>query len=143
MKPSLLSVKISLVLSVTILLSCRNSPSPVDTPRHSDTKCPAYAAQGIEVSCLTIKQATYVIIHVDLNAAHIKTLWKNPAGAPYGSLGEAYRQVGGDLLALTNAGIFSVNHAPEGLHIEGGMTLSSLNLDKGDGNFYWKPNGVF
>jgi uncharacterized protein YigE (DUF2233 family) len=112
-------------------------------PRHSDTKCPVYAAQGIEVSCLTIKQATYVIIHVDLNAALIKTLWKNPAGTTYGSLGEAYRQVGGDLLALTNAGIFSVNHAPEGLHIEGGMTLSPLNLDKGDGNFYWKPNGVF
>jgi uncharacterized protein YigE (DUF2233 family) len=58
-------------------------------------------------------------------------------------LGEAYRQIGGDLLAVTNAGIFSVNHAPEGLHIELGKTLSSLNLGKGDGNFYWKPNGVF
>ena len=89
MKPGLLRAKISLVLSVLILLTCRNSPSPVDTPRQSDTKCPAYVAQGIEVSCLAIKQATYVIIHVDLNAALIKTLWKNPAGAPYGSLGEA------------------------------------------------------
>jgi uncharacterized protein YigE (DUF2233 family) len=70
-------------------------------------------------------------------------LWRNPAGVPYGSLGDAYRQVGGDLLVITNAGIYSENHAPEGLHIEGGMTLSPLNLGSGDGNFYWKPNGIF
>ncbi|HEX8773133.1 MAG TPA: phosphodiester glycosidase family protein [Pyrinomonadaceae bacterium] len=70
-------------------------------------------------------------------------LWKNTAGDPYSSLGEAYRQVGDDLLALTNAGIYSAKHTPEGLHIEGGMTLSPLNLANGDGNFYWKPNGIF
>ncbi|MCA1633660.1 MAG: phosphodiester glycosidase family protein [Acidobacteria bacterium] len=70
-------------------------------------------------------------------------LWRNSAGAPYSSLADAYRQVGGDLLALTNAGIYSEKHTPEGLHIEGGRTLSALNPDNGDGNFYWKPNGVF
>jgi len=70
-------------------------------------------------------------------------LWRNSAGAPYGSLGAAYRQLGPDLLALTNAGIYSDKHAPEGLHIEGGVTMSPLNLNNGDGNFYWKPNGVF
>jgi uncharacterized protein YigE (DUF2233 family) len=143
MTPGLLNAMIFLVLSAVILLSCKNSPGSMRAPNRSDTKCAAYAAQGIEVSCLTVKQAAYVVIHVDLTAALIKMLWRNPAGAPYRSLGEAYRQVGGDLLAVTNAGIFSVNQAPEGLHIEGGVTLSSLNLGKGDGNFYWKPNGVF
>lgn len=143
MKTCLLNIKIFLVLSLMLLLSCRNSPSSEDAPRHLDTKCNAYAAEGIEVSCLTIKQATYVVVRVDLNAVLIKLLWRNPAGVPYSSLGEAYRQLGGDLLALTNAGIYSEKHAPEGLHIEGGMTLSPLNLDHGDGNFYWKPNGVF
>ena len=138
-----LSAKILLALSLTLLFSCRNSPSSGDAPHRSDTKCPAYAAQGIEVSCLTFKQATYVIIHVDLTAALIKMLWRNPAGAPYGSLGEAYRQVGADLLALTNAGIYSDKRTPEGIHLEGGAPLSPLNLNNGDGNFYWKPNGVF
>jgi hypothetical protein len=71
MKPGLLNAKIFIALSVT-LLSCRNSPSLVDAPSHLDTKCAAYAVQGIEVSCLTIKQATYVIIDVDLTAALIK-----------------------------------------------------------------------
>lgn len=126
-----------------LLLSCRNSPNAGDAPRPLDTKCPAYAVEGVEVSCLTINQATYVVIHVDLHAALIKMLWRNPAGVPYGSLGEAYRQAGGDMLVVTNAGIYSENHAPEGLHIEGDKTLSPLNLGHGDGNFYWKPNGVF
>jgi uncharacterized protein YigE (DUF2233 family) len=143
MTSCLLSAKILLTLSVTLLLSCRNSSSSGDAPRPSDTKCPAYAEQGIEVSCLTFKQAKYVITHVDLNAALIKMLWRNPAGAPYGSLGEAYRQIGADLLAVTNAGIYSDKRAPEGLHLEGGVSLSPLNLNNGDGNFYWKPNGVF
>ena len=143
MKSCLLNIKIFLILSVMLLLSCQNSLNSGDAPRHLDTKCPAYAVDGIEVSCLTIKQATYVIIRIDLNAVRIKLLWRNPAGVPYNSLGEAYRQVGGDLLALTNAGIYSEKHAPEGLHIEGGMTLSPLNLANGDGNFYWKPNGIF
>ncbi|MBV8856818.1 MAG: phosphodiester glycosidase family protein [Acidobacteria bacterium] len=70
-------------------------------------------------------------------------LWKSPAGVPYGSLDEAYRQTGGDLLALSNAGIYSESHTPEGLHVEGGATLSPLNLNGSEGNFYWKPNGVF
>ena len=143
MKSCFLNIKIFLVLSVLLLASCKNSPGSGNTPHRSDTECPAYAADGVEVSCLTLKQKTYVVVRVDLNAARIKLLWKNPAGVPYGSLGEAYRQAGDELLALTNAGIYSANHAPEGLHIEGGVTLKPLNLKDGGGNFYWKPNGVF
>jgi uncharacterized protein YigE (DUF2233 family) len=143
MTSCLLNTKTLLTFTVMLLLSCRSSSSSGDAPRHLDTKCPAYAARGIEVSCLTFKQATYVITRVDLNAALIKMLWRNPAGDPYSSLGAAYRNIGDDLLAITNAGIFSNNLTPEGLHIEGGMTLSPLNLNNGDGNFYWKPNGVF
>ena len=143
MKSCLLNIKIFLILSALLLPSCRNSPGSGDAPRRPDTKCPAYAAEGVEVRCLALNQATYVVIRVDLKAALIKLLWRNPAGVLYGSLGEAYRQAGGDMLALANAGIYSGNHAPEGLHIEGGVTLSPLNLDNGDGNFYWKPNGVF
>ncbi|HKX30729.1 MAG TPA: phosphodiester glycosidase family protein [Blastocatellia bacterium] len=138
MKLRRLNAGIFLALSVTILCSCRNWPDSV-----ADPKCAAYTAPGIEVSCLTVKQARYAIVHVDLNAARIKMLWKNPAGTPYRSLDEASRRFGGDLLAVINAGIYSTNRAPEGLHIEGGVTLSALNLDPGDGNFYWKPNGVF
>ena len=143
MTPRLLRIKIVLILSVLLLPSCRNAPNPGDASRQAETKCPALAAEGVQVSCLTIKQARYVIIRVDLNSALIKLLWKNPAGIAYGSLNDASRQTGSDLLALTNAGIYSGDHNPSGLHIEGGKTLSPLNLNDGGGNFYWKPNGVF
>lgn len=124
MQSCFLNIKIFLLLGVLLLLSCRNSPASGDAPRRLDTKCPAYAAEGVEVSCLTFKQATYVVVRVDLKTARLKLLWKNPAGVPYGSLDEASRQLGGDILVLTNAGIYSRNHAPEGLHIEGGTTLA-------------------
>jgi uncharacterized protein YigE (DUF2233 family) len=42
-----------------------------------------------------------------------------------------------------NAGIFSTEYAPLGLHIEDGHRLRPLNTDKGWGNFFLKPNGVF
>lgn len=137
------NTKLLLLLGVLLLLSCGDSAGPGKASRRPDFHCPAYAVEGLEVSCLTFRQATYVVLRVDLRAAHIKTLWKNSAGAPYGSLDEAYRQSGGDLLALTNAGIYSENHTPEGLHVEGGLTLSPLNPSGGEGNFYSRPNGVF
>ena len=126
-----------------LLCACRNPPGSIDAPRRSETKCRPYAAEGFEVSCLTHKQVRYSVIRVNLKAASVKMLWRNPAGVPYGSLTEAHRQIGDDLLAVTNAGIYAANNTPEGLHIEGGQTLHPLNLEKGDGNFYWKPNGVF
>jgi uncharacterized protein YigE (DUF2233 family) len=126
-----------------LILSCGNREGPGKASRGPDFECPTYAAEGLEVNCLTFRQATYVVLRVDLSAASVRTLWKNPAGVTYGSLDEAYRQIGGDLLALTNAGIYSESHTPEGLHVERGATLSPLNLKAGEGNFYWRPNGVF
>jgi uncharacterized protein YigE (DUF2233 family) len=143
LKACLLNARWILILSVMLLFACRNSPGSNEAPRQLETKCRPYAAKGIEVSCLTVKQVRYSVIRVNLKAASIKMLWKNPAGVPYGSLSEAYRQLGDDLLAVTNAGIYAGDKTPEGLHVEGGKTLHPLNPNNGEGNFYWKPNGVF
>lgn len=144
MKSCLLNARWALILGVMLLFSCRNSPSSSEeAPRHPDIKCRPYAAEGIEVSCLTHKQVGYSVVHVNLKTAAIKLLWRNSAGVPYGSLNEAYRQFGDDLLAVMNAGIYAEDKTPSGLHIENGVILHPLNLDHGEGNFYWKPNGVF
>lgn len=132
-----------LTLGVLLLVSCGDSAGTRQASHRPDFGCPAYAVEGLEVSCLTSRRATYIVLRVDLRAALVKVLWKDSAGDPYGSLDQAYRQVGGDLLALTNAGIYSENYTPEGLHVEGGVTLSPLNLNGGGGNFYSRPNGVF
>lgn len=144
MKSCLLNARWVLVLGVMLLFACRNSPpGSNEAPRHPETKCRPYVAEGIEVSCLTHKQVGYSVVRVNLKAASVKMLWRNPAGVSYGSLSEAYRQFGDDLLAVTNAGIYAENKTPLGLHIESGKQLQPLNLDNGEGNFYWKPNGVF
>lgn len=135
--------RLFLPLALLLLLSCGNSAGPRRASHRPDFECSTYAVEGLEVSCVTLRQTTYVVLRVDLRAARIRTLWKNPAGVPYGSLEQASRQIGGDLLALANAGIYSVEQTPEGLHVEEGVTLSPLNLNSGEGNFYSRPNGVF
>ncbi len=132
-----------LLLCVLPLVSCGDSDGPGSASQRPDFQCLAYAVEGLEVSCVNSRGATFIVLRVDLSAALIKVLWKNPAGVPYGSLDRARQQIGGDLLALTNAGIYSENYTPEGLHVEGGLTLSPLNLNGGEGNFYLRPNGVF
>jgi uncharacterized protein YigE (DUF2233 family) len=42
-----------------------------------------------------------------------------------------------------NAGMYKQDNSPLGLFIENQKTLSPLNTATGNGNFYWKPNGVF
>jgi uncharacterized protein YigE (DUF2233 family) len=139
----LLSARLFPLLCALLLVSCGNSDGPGGASHSADFVCPAYSVEGVEVSCITHHGAAYVVLRVDLKAALVKTLWKSPDGVPYGSLDQAQRQIGGDLLAVTNAGIYSESHTPEGLHVEEGVTLSPLNLNGGEGNFYWKPNGVF
>lgn len=135
--------KLFLPLGVLMVLSCGKSAGPERASDRTDFQCPAYSADGLEVSCLTYHEVRYVVLRVDLREALVKVLWKNSGGVPYGSLDRAYSELGGDVLALTNAGIYSAGRAPEGLHVEGGLTLNPLNLNVGEGNFYWRPNGVF
>ena len=126
-----------------LLLSCAKPAGTGSVAQPTAVERTASAPDGLEVSSVTQRQNTYVVLRVDLKAARIKVLWKNADGVPYGSLDEAYRQLGDRLLAVTNAGIYSTSHTPEGLHVEEGVTLSPLNVNRGEGNFFSKPNGVF
>ncbi len=50
---------------------------------------------------------------------------------------------GTNLVVATNGGIFDKKFNSLGLLIENGKVIKPLNLKKGKGNFYLKPNGVF
>lgn len=43
----------------------------------------------------------------------------------------------------TNGGIYTPLGTPEGLYVNDGVILRSMNLEDGEGNFYLKPNGIF
>jgi len=47
------------------------------------------------------------------------------------------------LLFAMNAGMYQTNFEPVGLLVLDGKQVGKLNLREAQGNFYWKPNGVF
>lgn len=47
------------------------------------------------------------------------------------------------LLFAMNGGMYKKDNSPLGLYIENSKTISKLNTEKGYGNFYLQPNGVF
>ncbi len=48
-----------------------------------------------------------------------------------------------ELIFATNGGMFRPNFNPVGLYIENSKELFPVNLKKGSGNFFLKPNGIF
>lgn len=65
---------------------------------------------------------------------------------PLGSFKTLMDQLNKEDKTLTfamNAGMFHPNRAPVGLYIENGKEHTPLNTEKGKGNFYMQPNGVF
>lgn len=76
----------------------------------------------------------------------LRLLWRDDENEPYGQLQNARQQLEGNgekVLLIANAGIYTPEQAPAGLHIEDGVELVPLNLNEGSGNFHLMPNGVF
>ena len=83
---------------------------------------------------------------IDLSRHEVSLHWKNVQGQSYRSLGAVKKELetsGHRVLALMNAGIYDKKYRPLGLHISAGKEVRRLDMRRGDGNFYFKPNGVF
>jgi uncharacterized protein YigE (DUF2233 family) len=103
-------------------------------------------AKALEAEEIFFKGQGFDILQIDPKKQELRLYWKDNAGHPYGSfeaLRDSLKKEGKTLRFATNAGIFSENQTPGGLHIEDGKQLRSLNLNEGEGNFHMKPNGVF
>lgn len=90
-------------------------------------------------------QLFYVYI-VDLNVSQIEFYHKDNDGFKINNflnLKKIVEKTGKKMLFATNGGIFNKSIEPEGLYIENGKTISQINLNDGNGNFYMKPNGIF
>lgn len=86
------------------------------------------------------------ITAVRVNPKHVTLHWQDASNQPYTRLSplqSALASAGKTVLVLMNAGIYSANQQPAGLHIEQGQQLKSLNTQSGKGNFHLMPNGVF
>ncbi len=76
----------------------------------------------------------------------LKVFWEKSEKQPYGSFSVLARDLknkGQNLVFAMNGGQFHSDLTPSGLLIENGKTITPLNSEVGDGNFFLKPNGVF
>ena len=73
--------------------------------------------------------------------------WKNEQGELYGNAQNLKTQLEAtqqELIFAMNGGMYKKDQSPQGLYIEKGNLKSPIDtLEKGYGNFYLQPNGVF
>lgn len=144
--PSVKSKKLNIAYVGVLLLLIAGSYFGVQYFLSPDRKPVDRNAEPLEAERITFRDQSFDVVKVDPSAFETRLFWKDDEGNPYRnfeSLEESLAKDGRKLRFATNAGIFSVDHTPGGLHIEDGQVLKNLNLRDGSGNFHMKPNGVF
>lgn len=78
--------------------------------------------------------------------SELELVWLGKNNKPLGdftALQKHTEEAGRQIVFAMNAGIYERGPKPLGLTMIGGKEIVPLNLHKGFGNFYLKPNGVF
>lgn len=79
-------------------------------------------------------------------AESVQILWKDSDDMQLRTFPDAARyleRIGLTANTLMNGGIFEPGGVPSGLLIQDGRLLMPVNREKGEGNFFLKPNGIF
>ena len=87
---------------------------------------------------------TYHVIRV--SADSVRIVWKDRNGTALRTFPEAARYlagIGARPETLMNGGIFEPGGIPSGLLIQHGKELKPVNRNRGEGNFFLQPNGIF
>ncbi len=101
---------------------------------------------GMRHDLVSYRGLSFDVVSLNPTKVDLQLFWKDQSGAPYRnfeSLKLDLQKQNKELVFATNAGIFSSNFSPGGLHVEKGTVASDLNLREGEGNFHLLPNGVF
>lgn len=101
-------------------------------------------APGVTLRTVPTTTVSWRVVTVDLRVAALALYGQAPAEPRrFDALDRRLRERGQRLVVGTNAGIFETPALPTGLFVSDGVVRHALNRRDGDGNFYWKPNGVF
>lgn len=90
---------------------------------------------------MMFEQSQFIVCIADPDRHRIALARLDPSGKPWGNL-KRFVAAQSPLLAM-NAGMYHEDLSPVGLYIERSAQQHALNLDRGFGNFFMKPNGVF
>jgi uncharacterized protein YigE (DUF2233 family) len=91
-----------------------------------------------------INGLTYHILKVTPD--RIQLLWKGDDGQQLRNFSAASKFLKGKGIAvetLMNGGIFEPGGIPSGLLVQDGKEMNPVNRNKGEGNFFLQPNGIF
>ncbi len=106
-------------------------------------------AMGLESTPLTPPDSNYYVVNINLAQDNLALYWRTPEGKPFqnfSNLRDFLMSKQESLIFATNAGIYTQDNKPLGLHIENNDVLTGLNKTNpinAKGNFSLKPNGVF
>jgi uncharacterized protein YigE (DUF2233 family) len=92
----------------------------------------------------TVDGVAYHVLHSPMTSVRI--IWKDKNGTPLRTFPAVSQYLKGEGLqvdTLMNGGIFEPGGVPSGLLIQNGKVLNPVNRNKGEGNFFLQPNGIF
>ena len=103
-------------------------------------------ARGVEIGQVQIAGKAVTVCRVKVREEKLELFLRDDAGRPLKSFEGINAWLGSQgrkLRFAMNAGMYHGNLAPVGLLIADGREIASLNSERGEGNFFLKPNGVF
>jgi uncharacterized protein YigE (DUF2233 family) len=98
-------------------------------------------------ACAVHAQAPqYTVVTVDPAKDRLELFLTDENGQPFNRLSRVavwLRQRNRQLVFAMNAGMYHADYTPVGLFVADGVQRTPLNLERGKGNFFLQPNGVF
>ncbi len=104
------------------------------------------AASAVEFSTVEIAGKRVTVCRVDVHKERLQLVHRDDAGQPFKRFDRltAWLQPRGQTLVFAmNGGMYHGDFSAVGLSVSDGQQLTPLNVAKGKGNFFLKPNGVF
>jgi uncharacterized protein YigE (DUF2233 family) len=103
-------------------------------------------ARAVEFESVTFEGKRHTVVRVDLRREKLELFLNDETGKSFNRFATLDRWLGKQgrqLLFGMNAGMYHPGFAPVGWFVVDGKQKAPLNLEKGAGNFFWMPNGVF
>ena len=101
---------------------------------------------------MIFQRVSYHVYEIDPSKEKLRLVWRDEKGKPYQTLRGVQKGLAAKnerVKFIMNAGIYETDGKPLGLHVEAGKELVPLNEkvvkegERGWGNFYLEPGGVF
>lgn len=119
-------------------------------------KCPLFVAaallfstvpsRSIEYESTDFESKRYTVCRVDLSKETLELFLNDENKVPFkrfATLESWLAKRGRQLVFAMNAGMYHQDYSPVGMFVANGSPMTPVNLARGEGNFFLKPNGVF